>query len=146
VLLVTVLADPWQDFLKLFEIKPEEAQAAVAEIVGGAIVNGAVKGFDEGYYDTTPGLAGTFPYLPMPVLPNKLPPLDDLLVALAGPVVSGLAALAGNRDAFRVGLGLSAFGIPNWLRVLIIRCIQDPPTIASSFESMGPPGAMRTYA
>jgi hypothetical protein len=141
--------DPWQDFLKLLEVKPEETLNALAEVGGGATVDGIAKGILEGVFYSDPNFwSGRFPFIPMPVLPDKLPPLDDTLVALVGPVVAALGALAGSRDAFRFGAGLALYGVPSWFRVLLSRVLSDPDAsvLASSFESMGPPGIMRTYA
>lgn len=124
--MVTIVADMWTDFLKLFEVKPEEASNALGEVGGGAVANGVVEALLEG---TVQDVA-----LPVP----KLPGLIDTLIALDGPIVSGLAALAGNRDAFRLGLGLTAFGVPNWLRVLVENLIADAPGWLSTGPQVAP--------
>jgi len=121
------MPDPWADFLKLCEVKPEEVVNAILEIGGGATADGIAKGILEAIYYSNPSYwSGTFPFIPMPILPDKLPPLDDTLVAVVGPIVAALGALAGSRDAFRIGAGLTLYGVPSWLRVLLSRVLSDP--------------------
>jgi len=142
--------DPWKEFLKLFEVRPEEAGLAVLEIFGGSASTSTLDGILEGIFRSNPEFwAGKFPFVGMPVFPERLPPADDLIVALIGPIVSGLGALTKNKDLFRVGVGQSLYGVPMWFKELVARNVQaatggsSPPTSQGGARSVRTKGRYR---
>jgi hypothetical protein len=113
---------PLTEFLRLFEVRPEEAERAVAELAGGAGATATLDGVLEGVYRSNPEFwAEKFPFLAMPIFPDRLPRLDDCIVAGTGLVLAALGALTENRDLFRVGLGGSLYGGAMWLKEAIAR-------------------------
>ena len=113
-------ADPVRELIRLFELRPDEVERAVWEFAGGSVAAAVADGILEGF--ATP--ERPFPYWEMPVLPDILPPLDDLIVAVAGPVVTAIGIGAKDRDIARIGVGLSIYGVPMWLKTLVTRLVR----------------------
>lgn len=129
------MADPWTEFLRLFEVRPEEAGAAVAELAGGGAGTAVLDGVLQSIWAKDPDYwSGKFPYIGFPVFPDQLPPVDDWIVAGVPAVLALLGALAKNKDLLRAGVGGSVYGGGVLLHHTIVRNLPKviPPSSPGS--------------
>jgi hypothetical protein len=121
------MAEPLEEFLKLFEVRPEEASKTFAELVGGAGATAAFDGILQSVFLSNPDYwNGKFPFL---AFMKELPPLDDWIVAGVPGLVALLGALTGNKDLFRAGVGGGLYGGGMLLHHIIVRILPErmPP-------------------
>jgi len=120
-----------EEFLKLFEVKPEEVGRAFAELLVGSGVVATSDGVLESIYMSNPEYwTNKFPFVGFPIFPENLPPVDDWIAAGVGWFLTLLGALARDKELFRVGLGGSLYGGGMLLQRIIVRNL--PGVIARS--------------
>jgi len=126
------MAEP--EFLKLFEVSPEEASKTVAELLGGAGATAAFDGILQSVFLSNPDYwTGKFPFVGI----KELPPLDDWIVAGVPGLVALLGALTGNKDLFRAGVGGGLYGGGMLLHHIIVRNLPGAmPSLSSPTEAL----------
>jgi hypothetical protein len=113
------MAEPLEEFLKLFEVRPEEESKTVAEFMGGAGGTAALDGILQSVFMTNPDYwRGQFPFWEFM---KELPPVDDWIVAGVPGFLALLGALTGNKDLFRVAVGGGLYGGGMLLHHIIVR-------------------------
>ena len=120
--------------MAVFEVKPEEASKAFAELVGGAGATAIFDGVLQSIYLANPDYwSGRFPF--QTVFTERLPSLDDWIVAAVPGLLALLGALAGNKDLFMAGLGGSLYGGGMFLHHIITRNLPGAiPEVSSSLS------------
>jgi hypothetical protein len=123
------------EFLKLFEVRPEEASKTFAELVGGAGATATLDGILQSVFLTNPDYWRTqFLYWEFM---KELPPVDDWIVAGVPGFLALLGALTGNKDLFRAGVGGGLYGGGMLLHHIIVRNLPGAmPTLTSPSEAL----------
>lgn len=105
------MVDLLTEFLRLFEIRPEEVGSAFAELVVGGGGTATFDGILQSIYLSNPDFwTEKFPFMGFPVFPENLPPVDDWITAGIPAVLALLGIAAKDKDLFRVGLGGCFYG------------------------------------
>jgi hypothetical protein len=128
---VKEMAEPIEEFLRLFEVRPEEASNTFAELVGGAGATAVFDGILQSIFLSNPdfwrGQVLFWEFM------KELPSVDDWIVAGIPGFIALLGALTGNKDLFRTGVGGGLYGGGMLLHQVIVRNLPKlMPTLSSS--------------
>jgi len=128
------VAEP--EFMKLFEVRPEEASKTFAELAGGAGATAAFDGILQSIFLTNPDFwKGQILFWEFM---KQLPSVDDWIVAGVPGLLALLGALTGNKDLFRVGVGGGLYGGGMLLHQIIVRNLPGVmPSLSSPSEALG---------
>ena len=128
------MAEP--EFMKLFEVRPEEASKTFAELAGGAGATAAFDGILQSIFLTNPDFwKGQILFWEFM---KQLPSVDDWIVAGVPGLLALLGALTGNKDLFRVGVGGGLYGGGMLLHQIIVRNLPGAmPSLSSPTEALG---------
>jgi len=106
--------------MAVFEVKPEEVPKVFTELMGGAGATAIFDGILQSIFLANPDYwTGRFPF--QTVFTERLPSLDDWIVAAAPGIATLLGALTGNKDLFMTGFGGSLYGGGMLLHHIITR-------------------------